>query len=121
MRTVALVTGGVGVIGLGVGGVFGAFAIAAKNREQGDCSSTACGNYTQAKADYDTANKDATGSTIAFIAGGVLVGAGAVLWLVAPTPPPPGSARGTLDPAPALRVGLAPSTRGQGLSLVGAW
>jgi len=120
VRTVALVTGGVGVVGLGVGALFGAFAISAKNREQGDCPSAGCSNYTQAKADYDTASKDATGSTIGFIAGGVLVGAGAVLWLVAPTAPPD-TTRGSLDPHGTLRVGLAPATHGQGLSVVGAW
>jgi hypothetical protein len=121
-RTIALVTGGVGVAGLGVGALFGAFAISAKNREQGDCPSAGCSGYAQAKADYDTANKDATGSTIAFIAGGVFVSVGAVLWLTAPaTGPTPDATRGAIDRASAVRVGLAPSTRGQGLSLVGTW
>jgi hypothetical protein len=122
-RTIAVVTGSAGVVGLGVGALFGAFAISAKNREQGDCPSAGCSGYTQAKADYDTATKDATGSTISFIAGGVLVGVGAVLWLTAPAAAPtqPDATRGAIDRPGALRVGLAPSTRGQGLALVGTW
>ena len=57
----------------------------AQSREKSDCAPSACPNRPQAVADYDTATKDATGSTVAFAAGGVLLAAGVVLWLTAPS------------------------------------
>jgi hypothetical protein len=110
-RKLGIVVGGAGVVGLGVGAVFGAFALSSQNREKSDCPTATCANRNQANADYDTATKDATGSTIAFVAGGVLVAAGAVLWLTAP--------RNETTPAPPPRVGIAPALRGRGVSLVG--
>ena len=83
-RGLALVSGGLGVVGIGLGAWFGGFAIASHDREKSDCPAPGCRDYLQASADYDTAKKDATASTIAFIAGGVLAATGVVLWLTAP-------------------------------------
>jgi hypothetical protein len=108
-RTLAVVGAGLGVAGLAVGGVFGAFALSDKNQEQSNCGASACPNQPQAKADYDTGNQNATVSTIAFVAGGAFLAAGAVLFFTA------------RDPAPSPASGslyLAPSTTGRGPGLV---
>lgn len=83
-KTLAVVSAGVGVVGLGLGAWFGAFAASSQSREKGDCSATACSNPAQAVEDYNTAKDDAAGSTFAFVAGGALLAAGAVLWFTAP-------------------------------------
>jgi hypothetical protein len=98
-KTLAVVSGGVGVVGIGLGIWFGAFASSSQSKEKTDCPATGCLNRAQAVEDYDTARKDATGSTIAFIAGGTLLAAGAVLWLSAPKDHgPPGAAQVHLAP-----------------------
>jgi hypothetical protein len=86
-RTVALIAGGLGIVGLGVGSYFGLRAISKKNDYEsqqgpgGECLNETC----------ETTSHDAytagTISTIAFVAGGALLGTGAVLWLTAPSGP----------------------------------
>lgn len=108
-RTLAVISGGVGIVGLGLGGVFGGLAISDQSQEKNNCSSSSCPNRGQANADYTTGNTNATVSTVAFIAGGVFVAAGAVLFFTAH------------DPAAAPTTGrlfLAPSTTGHGAGLV---
>lgn len=84
-RTLALVTGGVGVVGLGVGAAFGLSATSKKSEYEqhqgpnGRCLDAACATLSQ------DALSAATGSTVGFIAGGALVAVGAVLWLTAPS------------------------------------
>jgi hypothetical protein len=83
-KTVALVAVGLGVVGLGVGSVFGLQTL-----------SNACtdGQPTQGNAgkpsctpdERDAASEKGTISTVAFVAGGALVAAGLVLWLTAPS------------------------------------
>ena len=77
------ITGGVGVVGLGVGTAFGVLAFAAKNAQESACSTSTCGGYNRNQASTDLSNeqRDAAISTGAFIAGGVLVATGAVLLL----------------------------------------
>lgn len=108
-KTVALVAGGLGIVGLGVGGIFGGLAVSSQSKEKSDCSTSACPNPGQATSDYNSATQDATASTIGFIAGGVLVAAGAVFWLTAPraesAPASPAAAR--------PRVRVAPSVAGR--------
>ena len=82
-RTVAIVVGAVGVAGLGVGTAFG---ILAKNKWSD--AKAKCSNYPSACSPEgidlnSTANSQATISTVAFIAGGAAVAAGAVLWFTA--------------------------------------
>lgn len=108
-RTLAIISGGVGVVGLGLGGLFGGLAISDQSQEKSNCSSGSCPNRGQANQDYSTGNANATGSTVAFIAGGVFLAAGAVLYFTAH------------DPSSAATTGrlyVAPSTSGHGAGLV---
>jgi hypothetical protein len=100
-RTLALVAGGVGVVGLGVGAVFGLSASSKKSDYEqyqdsnGRCLDAECATLSQ------DALSAATASTVGFIAGGALVAVGAVLWLTAPS----GSAE-------LKTVGIVPSVGG---------
>jgi hypothetical protein len=94
LKTVGLVTGAVGLVGLGVGAAFG-FVAKSKNDqalEPQNCrTSTLC---TQAGLSLtDDAKRAATLSTVSFIAGGVLLAGGLTLWLTAPSAQHTGSVR----------------------------
>jgi hypothetical protein len=75
-----LITGGAGVVALGIGGVFGLRAISKNGESEDSCDGNLC-----PQQGYD-ARKDALSAgnvaTAAGIAGAVLVAAGATLWLV---------------------------------------
>jgi hypothetical protein len=82
-RTLALVSGGLGIVGVGVGTGFGLDASSKKSAYQqhqagGRCIDAQCATLSQ------QALTSATASTIAFVAGGALLAAGVVLWLTAP-------------------------------------
>lgn len=80
-RLLGLTAGGVGVVGLAVGGIFGFVALSAANRQRTDCASEgACASRLNALSDHATAQTDGNASTVAFVAGGVLVAAGATLF-----------------------------------------
>ncbi len=82
-KIVAIVVGGVGVAGLGVGGAFGAIAISKKNHANDICPNECADSAgTQAWSDAKAAGNI---STIAFIAGGVALAGGVVLWFTAPS------------------------------------
>jgi hypothetical protein len=129
-RVAAVALTGAGVVGLGLGALFTAYAASAKSKEASDCTAAACLNYAQAVEDYHTATRNATGSTVAFVAGGVLAGAGVVLFAVAPRarsapvtmggdPPYP-----LAQPAPAgaiLRLSPLVTGSGGGLALGGSF
>jgi hypothetical protein len=83
-RALGLVSGGLGIVGIGLGAYFGAFALSAQNQEHADCPAAGCAHHLQSVADYNTAGQDAVASTISFIAGGVFLATGVVLWLTAP-------------------------------------
>jgi hypothetical protein len=86
LRPVGLVIGGVGVAGIGVGAVFGALASSAWKSATRDCSShTNCSPSSM--NEHNTAVTDATISTVAFIAGGVLAAGGVTLFFIAPSSP----------------------------------
>jgi hypothetical protein len=84
-KTLSIASGAVGLAALGLGIALGAFASSAQGDERNHCGSSACPNRAQAVEDFNTAQKDATGSTIAISAGAVFVATSAVLWLVAPS------------------------------------
>jgi hypothetical protein len=104
-KILAIVAGGVGIAGLGVGTAFGLIAMSKKNDAQ-----SACPNQC-ATSDGVTKWSDAASagnvSTIAFIVGGVGVAGAAVLWLTAPSS---GGGQGT-------QVGFGPG----GMQVRGAW
>ena len=83
-KTIALVAGGVGIIGIGVGAVFGVMTLSQYSNSKTECGS-GCAAGSQAASDYNTANTSATISDIGLIAGGVLVAGAAVLWITAPS------------------------------------
>ena len=109
-RVAGLVIGGVGIVGLGVGAFFG---LQAKSHLDDSNADNHChdGNKCDdiGRAARSDAQSAATISTIAFIAGGVAVAGGAVLYLTAP--------KG------ATRIGFAPAVgpREQGVLLRGVW
>src|SRR5208283_377998 len=82
-HTLALVSGGLGLVGLGVGTAFGLEASSKKSQYQGEQVDGRC--VTEACV---TTSKDAvsaaTASTVAFLAGGALAAAGALVWVTAP-------------------------------------
>jgi hypothetical protein len=105
-KTAGLSIGAVGVVGLALGTVFG---VEEQSTKSSHCSSGVCdpGYASQAYS-------QATISTVALVAGGVLVAGGATLWLVAPKHRADGASV-SLSAAP--MVGLATG----GLRVVGTW
>ncbi len=108
-RLAGLITGGVGLVGLGVGGAFGLLSASKHSDYTSHCLGNVCD--AQGYASHSDAVSDGNISTVAFIAGGALVAAGAVLWITAPKSHPASGWRVT----PRVGVGEA------GLSLEGGW
>ena len=83
-RVAGLSIATVGVVGLGIGSIFGVMAGSsygnAKSLCGGDVTRCRPGEVSQANSEHDQAATDATVSTVAFLAGGVLVGTGAVVF-----------------------------------------
>jgi hypothetical protein len=101
-RIAGLVAGSFGIVGLGVGGLFGVLASSSWKTAQRECPGhTGCS--TQAMNDRSQAVTDATIATAGFIGGGVLLAGGLVLYLTAPRADSP-------------RVGLEVRPRGFALS-----
>lgn len=100
-RTLGLVTGGAGVLGLGVGTIFGILAASKWSASKSACSTEGdCSSYSQAESDHTAAVTNGTASTVSFVVGGALLAAGAVLYLTAPSP----------NKDSAATVGLGPGT-----------
>ena len=78
MRTWGFVAGTAGLVGLGVGSVLGLMAMSSKSNANCDA------NGYCTPGPLSDARTQATGSTIAFVAGGVLLAAGVTLVLLAP-------------------------------------
>jgi hypothetical protein len=83
---VGLTVGGVGAVGLGVGTVFGVMAMSAWSDVKSACqpgtpSRCPITDQPAASSKQSTAQTDGAISTVGFIAGGVLVATGAVLFL----------------------------------------
>lgn len=112
-RLLGIGLGTAGIVGLGVGAVFGGLAIAKNNETldpNGDYACTATGCPTQGGIDAtNTALTFATVADVGLIAGGVLLAAGVTLYLTAPR------ARETVRLSPLV------STSGASLSLTGAF
>jgi hypothetical protein len=86
-KTLALVAGGVGVVGLGLGTGFGVIAIADVNASKSDCPNGACtssSNHANAVSEHSTAGTMGDVSTAGFVVGGVGVAAALVLWFTSP-------------------------------------
>jgi tetratricopeptide (TPR) repeat protein len=87
-RNVALVTGGAGIVALGVGAVAGAVALSKRSTAESQCPSDTfhfrCPTE-EGTAAWNSSTSAGDVSTIAFIAAGVLVAGAAVLWLTSPS------------------------------------
>jgi len=87
-RAIGLAVGGAGGAEFAVGMVFGAVALSTYNHALSECRNSDfndCGTqYAQAHQDRQTAFDQATVSTIATVAGGVCLAAGAYLYFTAP-------------------------------------
>ncbi len=86
-RIVGVTTAAVGLVGLGVGAVFGAVAAADWSRARSECTTTNCppANHSQALADHDATSNNGLVSTVALIAGGVLAAAGVTIYFLSPS------------------------------------
>lgn len=87
-RVTAYGLGGLGIVGLGLGTAFGLMASSSWSDAQSACKLNECGTGSRAQEDKDTASTQGNVSTVAFIGGGVLIAAAAVVWLVAPSSSP---------------------------------
>jgi hypothetical protein len=82
---VALIVGGIGVIGVGVGSAFGLMAKSSHDKSDPLCSeSDHC--TSEGRSYRESAFSQATVSTVAFSIGGAGLLGGAILWLTAPRP-----------------------------------
>jgi tetratricopeptide (TPR) repeat protein len=103
-RAAGVVFGGAGVAGLGVGIYAGLHAKSIYDSALAACGGgTTCPSGGRGPALRDQASSWATDATVAFVAGGAVLAAGALFYFT----------------APGRAVTLAPAARGAGLSLVG--
>jgi hypothetical protein len=85
-KTIGIALGGAGVVAIGVGAVTGAMTLGRRSDLDRMCSAypLGCTSPAEARGVNDDAQSLATVSTVAFVAGGVLLAAGAVLFFTAP-------------------------------------
>jgi hypothetical protein len=89
-----------GVVGIGVGSVFGILTSSAASQQKSDCASaTNCPHYSDAASHHSSGVTDGTVSTVSFIAGGAFVVAGAVLFFTARHHAPPTDAALVVAPS----------------------
>ncbi len=84
-RIAALTVGGAGILGVGVGSIFGLLTLSKWNAAQRDCG-PACPANSLGQTEASTASTDGTISNLAFILGGAALATGAALWFLAPEP-----------------------------------
>jgi hypothetical protein len=102
-RTVAFLVGGVGIVGVVVGSVFGLVSISRGKDADKECQPPDYNICTAKGVEAGSAAMSAGNvSTVAFVAGGVLVAGGVVLYLTAPS---------------GARVAIAPSVTHHSASL----
>jgi hypothetical protein len=109
-RTLGLVIGGAGIVGVAVGSVFGILAMGSESSSKNLCPTDACASAAAVQDDAN-ARTQATVSTVAMIAGGAVLVTGAVIFFTAPK----GKAVTGLRVMPAIGAGEI------GLRLGGAW
>jgi hypothetical protein len=109
-RTLAVVAGATGAVGLAIGAVFGLKASSEWSSAKSECKPAACGAGSQAQSDHDSAQGSATVSTVFFVAGGVAAAGGVFLWLTAPVRASTG-----------LRAIPLVTARGAGLAVAGTF
>ena len=111
-KTVGWVAGGAGVIGLGLGAIFGMKAIDDNNR-------ASCNENHMCLTDaLNEAKSDAQIADVAFVAGGVLAAAGIAILLFAPSE---SGAKGQTRPGVTAALSPIVAPHAGGLTLGGAW
>jgi hypothetical protein len=100
-RIASYATLGAGVLGVGIGAIFGLKTSSTWNETKTHCTSTLECDRTGVQLAADAKNAGTT-STIAFIAGGLLLAGGAALYFTAPTTPPAKTTGGPTN----VRVGV---------------
>ena len=81
-RTLGLVVGGVGVVGVAVGSIFGALTFSSVSAQNHDCGpGPGCQDRPSALSDHSKAVTDGAVSTASFIAGGALIAGGAAFFI----------------------------------------
>jgi hypothetical protein len=107
-KTLALVSAGLGLVGVGVGSYFGFQSISKHNEAENVCPTRTCSTTdgVQLWSDARTAGDRAT---VAFILGGAALVGGGVLWFTSPSSAPSGESRAQ------LQVGIG------SVRLSGAW
>jgi hypothetical protein len=88
-KTLAIVVGGVGVVGIAVGSIFGAQAMSKWSDAKNQCTLNGavqgCGPLDPAQSTKNDAQSAATISTAMFIVGGAGLVGGTILWFTAPS------------------------------------
>jgi hypothetical protein len=82
-RPIAIAVGAVGLVGIGLGTFFGLSASSSWKDAKAECEDYPYQCSAEGLEQGDSASSKATISTIAFIAGGVALAAGTVLWFTA--------------------------------------
>jgi hypothetical protein len=100
MRVAALVAGGVGLVGVGVGSAFGIASKGHRDEAQKYCEGPACTD-ARGVTEGNAAQRDGNVATALMVVGGIGLAAGATLWLMAP-------ARDS--GAPTAQLGLSPGS-----------
>jgi hypothetical protein len=86
-RIMGLAAGGAGAAGIVLGAIFGLVAKSTYDKAWTECGQDARGCTPQGVHDGQTAHQQATVSTVSFVAGALLLGGGAALYLTAPKGP----------------------------------
>jgi hypothetical protein len=84
-KVLAVVAGGAGLIGLGVGTAFGVISISKHSDAQAACPTSQCATSSDVNL-WNEARSAGNISTAALVAGGVLLAGGAVLWFTTGKP-----------------------------------
>ena len=107
-RTIAYAVGGAGVVGLVIGSVLGLVSKSSYDHAlQTECGNNPSGCSPQGIQDGQSAHGQATASTVAFVAGIALLGAGGVLYFTAPKA--------------SVNVGTTVGSDRAGVVVTGAW
>ena len=110
-RTIGLVVGGIGIVGIGIGTAFGFSAMSKENdATKNHCDATDHCDPTGVQLGKD-AQSAATASTIAFAVGGVALAGGLLLYFTAP--------KDASSPTVGLRASALPG--GGSFGIQGAW
>jgi hypothetical protein len=105
-RTIGLSLGAAGLVGIGVGTVLGLMSKSTYDEARSHCPSGPSSCTRDGVSGGDSAYAQANAATVAFVAGGALLGAGVTLYLTAPR---------------TVTLATSAGNRFSGLSVVGSW